>query len=375
MKRGMVTDSHPLAPTGVAVIGCGYWGVNHVRVFSEMPDAALRAACDASPIRLREISARYPSITVTDDLEEVLARDDIEGVVVATGAHVHFDVAARALRAGKHVLVEKPLTTSSDHAEELIALSEETQRLLVVGHTFLYNPAVRKVKEHISSEDFGELHYLYARRTNLGPIRYDVNAVWDLASHDVSIFNYLLDATPTWVSAVGARCLRNGREDVGFVSLGYPGGTVAHVHVSWAEPNKVREVVVVGSDNRVVFNDVDPLEPVRVFFKGVRAVPGEEPTSYGEHRLHLRDGDILSPAIPFTEPLKHECGHFLHCIRRGERPFTTAYDGRDVVRVMEAIDESIRRRGTPVTVGTNGATREEGHSRRAKQGRVASPVC
>ena len=350
----------PGSPTGIAVVGCGYWGMNHLRVFSELPDATLLAACDARSARMGEVAHRYPNVAVTADLDEVLAMDDVEGVVVATGAQTHHDIVSRVLSAGKHVLVEKPLATSTEDADQLVALTEGTGRILLVGNTFLYNPAVRRVKEHVSAADFGELHYLYARRTNLGPIRHDVNAVWDLASHDISIFNYLLDDTPTWVSAVGASVLHNGREDVGFISLGYADGTVGHIHVSWAEPNKVREVVVVGSDSRVVFNDLNPLERVRVFFKGVRALPGEEATTYGEHHLHLRDGDILSPAVSVTEPLKYECGHFLHCIRRGESPFTTARQGRDIVRVMEAIDQSIRERGVPVVVnGTVSTTTEE----------------
>ena len=322
--------------------------MNHIRVFSELPDATLAAACDTRESRLAEVSHRYPQVAVTRDVDEVLRMDDVEAVVVATEAQTHHEIASKALTAGKHVLVEKPLATTSADAQHLIALSETVDRLLVVGHTFLYNPAVRKVKEQLSTVEFGQMYYVYARRTNLGPIRHDVNAVWDLASHDISIFNYLIGDTPTWVSAVGARVLRNGRVDVGFICLGYPDGTVGHAHVSWADPNKVREVVVVGSDMRIVFNDLDPLERVRVFFKGVRAMPAEEPTTFGEHHLHLRDGDILSPSVPVVEPLKSECGHFLHCIRRGEKPFTDGHQGRGIVHVMEAVDESIKNRGAPV---------------------------
>jgi predicted dehydrogenase len=342
--------------TGVAVLGCGYWGMNHLRVFSELPDASLLAACDIRGERLEEVRHRYPDVLVTRDVDAVLALDDVDAVVVATEANTHSEIAGKALAAGKHVLVEKPLATSSGEAEKLVAQSDAVGRLLMVGHTFLYNPAVRKVKEQLSSDGFGRVYYVYARRTNLGPIRHDVNAVWDLASHDVSIFNYLLDDTPIWVSAVGARVLRNGREDVGFISLGYSDGTVGHAHVSWAEPNKVREVVVVGSDMRIVFNDLDPLERVRVFFKGVRAVPADEPKTYGEHHFLLRDGDILSPSVPIVEPLKYECGHFLHCVRRGEAPFTDGRQGRSIVQVMEAVDESIQERGAPVMVGNSAHT-------------------
>jgi predicted dehydrogenase len=229
-------------------------------------------------------------------------------------------------------------------------LAHSERRTLLVGHTFLYNAGVKKAKEYIANESLGDVYYLYARRTSLGPIRHDVNALWDLAPHDVAIFNYLLDTPPEWVSAVGAKVLRNSREDVGFISLGYPDGIVAHIHVSWADPNKVREVVVVGSQKRVLFNDLDPLERVRVFDKGVALLPAEEATSFGEYQFLLRDGDITSPALAVIEPLKHVCGHFLHCIRRGEAPMTNGDQGRDIVRVMEAVDRSVAENGAPVRV-------------------------
>lgn len=340
----------PAPPTRVAILGCGYWGLNHLRIFSELPDAEVSAVCDLNAERLTEVGRRFPGLKLATNASELMDDDAVEAVVICSAANTHYQLAKDALEAGKHVLVEKPLTTNSAEADELVRLSKEHKRLLVVGHTFLYNSAVRKVKEYIASATVDDVYYLYARRTNLGPIRTDVNAVWDLAAHDVSIFNYLLDDRPTWVSAVGARVLRNHREDVGFISLGYECGVVGHIHVSWAEPNKVREVVVVGSDRRIVFNDLDPLERVRVFFRGVAPMASEVPSSFGEHHLQLREGDILSPALSVTEPLKHECGHFLHCVRRGETPFTTALQGSEVVRVLEAIDESMIRSGVPVSV-------------------------
>ena len=199
-------------------------------------------------------------------------------------------------------------------------------------------------------DDLGEIYYLYSQRTNLGPIRGDVNALWDLATHDVAIFEYLLERTPEWVSAVATNVLRSEHEDVGFVTLGYPDGVVAHVHASWADPSKVREVVVVGSDRRVVFNDLDPLERVRVYDKGVRAKSAGNGNSngFGNYHLLVRDGAIHSPVVPVSEPLKMQSGHFLHCIRRGEPPLTSGELGRNVVRVMEAVDRSIAGHGAPV---------------------------
>jgi predicted dehydrogenase len=217
----------------------------------------------------------------------------------------------------------------------------------MVGHTFLYNHAVEKVKEYFANDALGSVYYLYGRRTNLGPIRHDVNAVWDLASHDVAIFNHFLEAVPEWVSAVGAKVLRNSREDVGFVSLGYPNGVLGHLHASWADPNKVREVVVVGSERRILFNDVDSVEHVRVFEKGVT---NGESVGYGEHQLLMRDGDIISPKIPVGEPLKNQCMHFVGCVSEGKQPLTNGQLGRDVVRVMQAIDRSMQQQGVPVEV-------------------------
>jgi predicted dehydrogenase len=219
----------------------------------------------------------------------------------------------------------------------------------MVGHTFLYNPGIRKVREYVEKDEVGRLYYLYASRTNLGPFRHDVNALWDLATHDVSIFNYLLNATPLWVSAVGSNVLGNEHKDVGFVSISYPNNIIGHIHVSWAEPNKVRELVLVGSEKRVVFNDLDAVERVRVFEKGVEPTP-EEADSFGEYQFLIRDGDIISPRVPVNEPLKAQCSHFLDCVTEQQQPFTDGRQGVEVVRVMEAIDRSIQNRGMPVEI-------------------------
>jgi len=338
-----------LPPTGTAVLGCGYWGINYVRILAELPDTTLLAVCDRRQERLDEVSRRF-NVHVTTEIDEALNAPLVEAVVVATEAKTHYELVRSALEAGKHVLVEKPLTLCASQAEDLISIARELNRILLVGHTFLYNVGIRKLKEYVSLEELGTLYYLYARRTSLGPIRHDVSAIWDLASHDVAIFNYLLDAEPEWVSAVGVRALRNCREDVSFMSLSYPDGVVGHVHVSWADPNKVREVVVVGSEKRVLFNDLDPLERVRVFDKGVALARTEEPTTFGEYHFMLRDGAITSPALPVIEPLKHQIGHFLHCIRRNETPLTDGAQGSAVVRVMEAIEASVAQNGMPVRV-------------------------
>jgi predicted dehydrogenase len=271
----------------------------------------------------------------------------VDAAIVCTPATTHYALTQQCLMADKHVLIEKPITSTVEEADKLTVLAESRRLTLMVGHTFLYNPGIIKVKEYIQRGDIGRLYYLYSRRTNMGPIRHDVNALWDLAPHDVSIFNYLLDSTPEWISAVGARVLRNGLEDVGFISLGYPSDIIAHIHVSWTDAYKVREVVAVGSEKRVVFNEFNPLERVRVFDKGVSVVEPEAAT-YGEYQLHMRDGDILSPRIDASEPLKNQCTHFLDCISNGDRPLTDGWMGREVIRVMRAIDRSVENRGAPV---------------------------
>lgn len=345
---------------GIAVLGCGYWGVNYVRVFGELPGARVLAVCDKRVNRLQEVGRRFPGVILTTDVEHALNVQGVDAVVICTEASTHHRIGRSALEAGKHVLVEKPLATTVAAAEELIGVATAQQRTLMVGHTFIYNAGIRKLKEYVDEGEAGRIYYLYSTRTNLGPIRHDVNAVWDLAPHDVAIFNYLLDSSPEWVSAVGVNALRNCREDVGFIALGYPRGVLAHVHVSWADPQKVRELVVVGGDKRIAFNDLNPLEQVRIYERSVTPL-AEEASSYGEYHFRLRDGDIISPRIEPSEPLKNQCGHFLECATRGTHPLTGGAEGREVVRVMEAIDRSLRRRGAPVTVAAGEQRNGHGH--------------
>jgi predicted dehydrogenase len=312
------------------------------------PDRFTIMACDPRPVRLKQVSETFAGVAITEHLDDVLESERIHAVIVATQATAHFEVTRRALEAGKHVLVEKPLTTDSDEALELVQLADRLGLTMAVGHTFLHNAAVHKMKEYITSGAVGDLHYLYSRRTNLGPIRDDVNALWDLAPHDISIFSYLLDETPTWVSAVGSGVLKNGREAVGFVTLGYDSGTIAHLHVSWVDPFKVRELVIVGSQQRIVFNDLDASEPVRVYEKGV--TPLSDEGVYDSFSYLFRDGDILSPKIDAKEPLKTHVVYFFESLSLGSRPSSDGLVGLSVVEVMRAIDRSIEVRGAPVQI-------------------------
>jgi predicted dehydrogenase len=352
LSLGVKQNPKGAKPLGIAVIGCGYWGMNYVRIFNELVESRVVAVCDQSAERLKEVSRRFPGVYLTTQVDDAASQKEVDAVVVCTEATTHFNVTRRLLLAGRHILVEKPLTTTTAEADKLIELAESKSAILMVGHTFVFNAGVRKVKEYVQNGD-GRVYYLYARRTNLGPIRRDVNALWDLAPHDIAIFNYLLDGTPQWVSAVGGKVLRNCRDDVGFISLGYPENVLAHVHVSWADPDKAREVVVVKSDKRIVFNDLNGIEQVRVFEKGVSTVE-QEPLNYGEFRFEIRDGDIISPRIEPVEPLKHQCRHFLDCVRTGKRPISSGVEGRDVVSVLEAVNRSIERKGLQVEVESKG---------------------
>jgi predicted dehydrogenase len=332
----------------VGVVGYGRWGVNQVRVFDALPESRVVAVVDSEEDRLAGLARTHPDVAPLPDLDALLELRTLDAVVIATPAASHAAIASRCLAAGLHVLCEKPLTTQASEATPLIEQAEHAGLVLMTGHTFLFNAAVTHVRDLLVRGVAGDVYYLYARRTNLGPIRSDVNAVWDLACHDVAIFNHLLGTTPLWVSATGHKVLGTPREDVGFVTLKYPHGVMAHIHVSWADPNKVREMVLVGSEGRVVFNDIDATEPVRIFDRSF--APSLETPAYGDIALIVRDGDIISPRIDMVEPLRTQAQHFVACIHSGEPGNSDGRFGRDVVTVMEAIDLSLLANGSPISI-------------------------
>lgn len=333
----------------VALIGFGYWGPNYARVFNDLPGAELILVCDRSAERLDQVRQRYPAVGVSQKTDEVLDRDDVDAVIIATPATTHEALVAAALARGRHVLVEKPMALNVAGCEALCDAAASTGRVLMVGYTFLYNAGVRKMKAYMAPEPFGQVYYLHATRTNLGPIRQDVNALWDLAPHDIAIFNYLLDEQPRWASAIGTRVLRTTRDDIAFATLGYTNDVIGNIHVSWADPNKVREVVAVGSRRRIVFNDLNDVERVRVFERGV-SVGDAIADTYGEFKLLVRDGDILSPKIEPSEPLKNQCTEFIEAVGDGRTPIANGRFGLGVIRTLEAIDASMRARGAAVEV-------------------------
>jgi predicted dehydrogenase len=332
----------------VAVVGLGHWGPNLARNIAALPDAHLHTLCDSAPERLEHVGRQYPGAKRQADLDAVLKDFEVDAVIVATPVHTHFELASAALRAGKHVLVEKPLAQTSAQCRELIALSEQQDLTLMVGHVFLYNAAVRWVREYIESGELGQVYYVYSQRLNLGIIRQDVNALWNFAPHDLSILCHWLDAEPERVFARGYSYIQPDIEDVVFMTLDFPGGVGANVHISWLDPNKVRRMTVVGSHKMVVYDDVSANARITVYDKGVAKKPDARPSlgryeTFGEFQLLLRAGDVLIPKIDFVEPLKKECMHFVECIRTKQRPLTDGYDGLRVVRVLEAAQQNITR--------------------------------
>lgn len=331
----------------VALVGFGYWGPNLARNLQSLAGPRWRYLVDASPERRERAAAHYPQVTVTDDLAPVLDDDEVTAVVLATPAATHAPLGRALLEAGKHVMVEKPLALSTADAVALTRLAEERSRVLMVGHTFEYVPAVRKMKEIIDKGELGDVLYLHSQRLNLGRIQSDINAFWSIGPHDVSISNYLVGRSPEWVAARGAQYLHESVEDVTFVTVGYPGGVLSHMHVSWLDPTKTRRTTVVGSKQMVVYDDMDADARLRVFDKGADRLDSD---SYGAWQYRLRDGAMYVPRLEMTEPLAEELRHFLACARSGEQPRTDGWNGVAVVAVLEAVDESLRQRGAEVPI-------------------------
>ncbi len=330
----------------IAVVGLGYWGPNLARNLHELPDADLACVCDASSTALETITRRYPAVPGTTRFDDVLEDPSIDAIVLATPVSTHYDLGLRALRADKHLFVEKPLAASSEEALDLIETADERGLVLMPGHTFLYSPPVDAIRELISSGELGEIYFISTSRVNLGLHQTDVSVAWDLGPHDFSILRYWLEETPVHVTAMTRGCVMPETPDVAFINLQFPSGTIANVEISWLAPSKLRRTTVVGSRKMVVYDDTSN-EPVRVFDSGV--VP-PNPETFGEYRLTYRTGDIVSPHIPAVEPLYLELQDFAASIRSGGTPRSSAELGLDVVRTIEAVDASLKLEGARVEV-------------------------
>ncbi|MDH4118871.1 MAG: Gfo/Idh/MocA family oxidoreductase [Acidimicrobiia bacterium] len=353
-------------PMRIGIVGAGYWGPNLIRNFVENPNATVVGVADLNVDRLRHIKSLYPQIPNVVSDHTSLLEVGVDGVVVATPPETHAPIAVECLRAGAGVLVEKPFATSSAAAREMIDAAEEADRVLMVGHTFLYNSAVHTLKEMIATEELGDIHYIDAVRVGLGLFHPTHNVVWDLGPHDISILMHLLDEMPYSVSARGVGCLQEGVEDIVYVTLTFPSGIMAHARLSWLDPSKTRRITVVGSRKMTLYDDVEPIEKIRVYDKSVEAIRRTD--TFGEFQFAYHYGSIVSPFVRFEEPLKAECGHFVECLATGATPMTDGVNGLRVVEVIEAVQRSLRAGGGPVPVayGPSGtAVHELGRSAEA----------
>jgi predicted dehydrogenase len=330
----------------IAVVGLGYWGPNLVRALFEIEDVEVSCICDLDADRLSRFGKRYPSARMTRDFDNVLTDPLVDAIVIATPVFTHFDLASRALAAGKHVFVEKPLASSSSEATDLLELADQMDRVIMCGHTFLYSPAVRAVKEMLTRGDLGDIYFISSSRVNLGLHQRDVSVVWDLGPHDFSILLYWMDEMPEWVGAVGRDSIVKGIPDVAFIDLGFPSGALSHIELSWLAPSKLRRTVVVGSQKMVVYDDSSS-EPVRVFDSGVEY---EDPETFGQYQLSYRTGDILSPKLDTAEPIITELADFVAGVRVGRAPEGNPALARNVVELIEAAEASMEERGVPVQI-------------------------
>lgn len=334
----------------IGVIGCGHWGPNHIRVFSQLGDSRCVACADIDPGRLKAVRAMFPDVAVTQDYRTILGDPAIEAVCIAAPTKFHYQFTQEALTAGKHVLCEKPLAMTYEECLDLKDIAARVNKVLMVGHVFVFNAAIRWVREYIASGELGRIYYAHSERTNLGPFRYDVNALWDLAPHDIAIFDHLFNEEPVSASARGLKCLGNSLEDMAFASIDYPGGKLANVHVSWADPRKVRQMTIVGEKKMIVWDDLDTLGAVRVYDKSVERT-SQYYESYGEFQLLSREGSITIPKINLVEPLKAQGQYFIECVAAGRSPeLADAAKGASVVRTLAAIQSSMDKSGALVRV-------------------------
>jgi predicted dehydrogenase len=336
----------------ISVIGCGHWGPNHIRNFNTLPNSKVVAAVDVDEGRLARVREMFPGIHMEKDYRKVLEDPNVDAVVIATPTHTHYSIVREALMAGKHVLCEKPLCEKSSEGQELSEIADARKLALMVGHVFLFNPGIVRLKEFLHSGEIGTLNYVSAVRTNLGPIRTDVNAAFDLASHDISIFNWLLESEPELVSAVGGSFLQNNIEDVVFLSLRYPDGVLANIQASWLNPKKVRQISVIGTRRMITWDDLDMNSPIAIYDKG--ADLRQEYGDFGEFlRISMWDGDVRLPKVNQVEPLKAQDGYFLDVLQNGA--MVQRSNGEfsvGVVRALEAAVESLKSGGNPVRVGS-----------------------
>ena len=335
----------------VGVIGCGYWGPNVIRNFFEAPGAEVVACCDADPRRLDGIRQRFPSVKTVQHPRALFTDPAIDAVAIVTPLRTHYALAAAALNAGKHVFLEKPAAATAEQTARLLDLSRQRRRTLFVDHVFVYTAAVRKMRELIAGGQIGKLYYVDSVRINLGPYRHDTNAIWDLAIHDISILDYLLGKMPKTVSVLGASYLKRRSEDIAYVSLGYDDGVIAHLHVNWLAPVKVRTMILGGSKRMIIYDDVEVSEKIKVYDKGIDL--SQHPEQLQRTLVSYRVGDMYAPKLESVEALQTAVRHFLDCVRTGRTPLTGGEAALRVLRVLEAAQRSLRHGGRVERIAVN----------------------
>jgi predicted dehydrogenase len=331
----------------MGLIGCGAWGKNLLRNFSNLPGCALLSCCDEDPKQIEKLCPNYPKVAFTQHPKEIIENPNLDAVVISTPPASHFELCRKAILADKDVFVEKPLVLEVAEGEKLVRLAEEKKKILMVGHIMEYHAATLKLKEYIDNGELGKIYYLYSTRVNLGKVRDIENALWSFAPHDISMILFLLGKEPISVTATGECYLQKEIEDVAFMTMHFPDGVMAHIHVSWLDPHKDRRLTVVGNKKMAVFDDTQPTEKIWVYDKGVETK--HDYSTYGEY-LSLRFGDILIPKIESTEPLKVECQHFIECVQNRKQPRSDGRDGLRVLKVLDAAQRSLKMGGSPVKI-------------------------
>ncbi len=332
----------------IGVVGCGYWGPNIIRNFNGLQEAKMKYICDLDADRLQAVQQSYPGVQATSNFDDLINDDEIDAVAITTPVFTHFPLAKKSLMAGKHTFIEKPMASSSEQCRELNAIAKEKNLTLMVGHTFIYVAAVRKIKEIIASGEIGDLMYISSRRLNLGLFQKDINVAWDLAPHDISIIFYILEQTPQSVNCQGRAHVTQGIEDITNLTINFPNGKFATIQSSWLDPYKIREMKFVGTKKMIVYDDIEPLEKIKIYDKRVEAPPHYE--TFGEFQYSYHYGDMYAPYVKQVEPLRRECQHFIDCIKNNDKSESSGQEGLQVVQILEASSQSLKSDGSNVGI-------------------------
>jgi len=346
----------------VGVVGCGYWGPNLIRNFRALPDCSLKVMCDVNQDRLKHLKALYPEVEGATDFNHMLNGAGLDAVVIATAVRFHYAMAKASLLAGKHTFIEKPMAASAKECEELVNIAEKNGLVLMVGHTFLYSPAVRKIKELVEWGDLGEIRYICARRLNLGLYQKDINVAWDLAPHDISIILHVMEENPISVNCRGSAHVTPGIEDVTSMWLNFSNDRSAIIHSSWLDPRKTREMTIVGSKRMIVYDDIAAIEKIKIYDARVERPPHYD--TFGDFHYSYHYGDMHVPYIKQEEPLRSECQHFLDCVKEGISPLTDGKRGLELVKILEASSQSLKQGGAPITLPSVSRNGDTAHRRK-----------